>query len=294
MLQKVQHDNGVVFFRSPAIEAALETSIPHGFTTRLGGVSKDNFASLNLGWLAKDDQTDGNTLVAHNFRKCREATGFERRALRTEINQVHGNTVVEAPETIWRPDEVPEADGLLTDQPGRMLVVRTADCVPVLFAGRQSSAPRDADSTLAKRGVAGGVVGVVHAGWRGVVQGVVVRMVEAMLAKGVAVETLAAAIGPCISREWFEVGEEVVAAFEEVDLGEATGVVVREGYTKPHVDLQLAVRLQLERAGVMSERIDGHDLCTYAMDDLFFSYRRDVTHGDQQRTGHMAAVIGLP
>ena len=140
-----------------------------------------------------------------------------------------------------------------------------ADCVPILLAAAD-----------------GRVVGAVHAGWRGVVGNVVAKAVRTMHEAGAAPGAVAAAIGPCISAEHFEVGEEVAAEFRAQGLGEA----VRPGPAggKPHIDLQAAVARQLAEAGVT--RIDGNTLCTFRDAAEFYSHRRD-----KGVTGRLAAVI---
>ena len=326
MLERVAHGNGVVTYRS-----ALLGGVVHGFTTRLGGVSGGDYATLNLGTLAKGVSGDENTSVAANFRKLRAALGVERWA-RAEVRQVHGAEVAVAGEEVVRPGDSPCADAIVTATPGRLLVIRTADCVPVLLAGVGWGGPA---------GPGGPVVAAVHAGWRGVVADVVAAAVAVMVGRfGVDVAGLSAAVGPCISREWFEVGPEVAEAMAAAGLGEAVASVpsppgkgwplLRPGegaspnpasakgtvnpaapspgsktrhplpggegsqIDRAHVDLAAAVALQLTRAGLERGRIDVTDRCTYRDEAEFFSHRRDVTHRGRPGTGRMAAVIGIP
>ena len=157
------------------------------------------------------------------------------------------------------------ADGIVSLVPGVLLAIRTADCVPILLAGAD-----------------GRVVAAVHAGWRGVVGDIVGRAVRVLGEAGVDPARVLAAIGPCISAAHFEVGEEVADAFVMAKLPEA--LQRRQEWPKPHIDLQAAVRRQLERAGV--SQIDGHALCTVRDADDFFSHRRD-----EGRTGRMIGLI---
>jgi hypothetical protein len=122
----------------------------------------------------------------------------------------------------------------------------------------------------------------VHAGWRGIVAGVVPHAVAAVGGD------LLAAIGPCISAEHFEVGEEVATAFEEAGLGSA---ISRRPGPKPHIDLRAAVRQQLIAADVHDRDIDTTTACTYGDAADYFSHRRDVAHQHLPTTGRMAAVI---
>jgi hypothetical protein len=125
-------------------------------------------------------------------------------------------------------------------------------------------------------------VAAVHAGWRGLVAGVIPRALAAL-----GEPAAAAAIGPCVSTARFEVGSEVARAFEEAGLGGA----VRRGHgARPRVDLRAAARLQLERGGVAV--VDETDRCTWEHADEFYSHRRDVTHGGSATTGRMGAAIG--
>lgn len=259
MLERIEHPNGLVTYQSPRLR---EIGVIHAFSTRVGGVSDGPYASLNLGPLTKGGYTDHNTSVSENFRQLRKAIGAER-TMRTVVKQVHGCEIWRPPPEPVRAGEEPEADAMVTENPLHLLVIRVADCVPILLASKD-----------------GRRVAAIHAGWRGLVTGVIPNTVERFGPVG------AAAIGPCISAEHFEVGEEVVAEFDEANLNDT---VDRTAYTKPHIDLRAAARLQLERAGVVE--VDTTNRCTYRDADEFFSHRRDVTHQGQLTTGRMAAVI---
>ena len=182
--------------------------------------------------------------------------------------QVHGGTVLAVDgRTDARALAATPADGLWTEGAGTLLLVRTADCVPVLLAS--------GDGTR---------VAAVHAGWRGVLAGVVAHALAAFEARGA--RAAVAAIGPCISTERFEVGPEVAQAFRDAGLGAA----VREcPAARPHVDLGAAVGVELERGGIAY--VDRSLLCTWEGDDEFWSHRRDVTHGGRARTGRLGALI---
>ena len=275
MLERITHPNGVVTYQSPMLR---ELGVRHGFSTRIGGISRGAYATLNLGSLAKGPATDDNTLVAENFRRFRKAVGLER-VMRVTVRQVHGCEV-------WRPPPevesakhkaAPEADAMISDDPQQMLTIRTADCVPILLASKD-----------------GRMVGAVHAGWRGIVAGVIEATVKVMHGKAGA---LTAAIGPCIGRDHFEVGPEVVEAFERAGLADphVGDVVIADGtYDRPHIDLVEAAWVALTRAGVRRERIDHPapgGVCTYRDEQDFYSHRRDVTHRGGAVTGRMAAVI---
>jgi hypothetical protein len=162
-----------------------------------------------------------------------------------------------------------EFDGLVCDRAGAVLGAFAADCIPILFAEPEAR-----------------ICGAAHAGWRGTVAGVARNVVARMRALGADPAQIRVALGPSIGPCCFEVGPEVVAAFRDA-LGELPGLVVA-GPHKDHVDLRVATRAVLERAGVAPAHIDDAPPCTRCEPDRFFSYRRDGKEGGM----HMA-FIGL-
>lgn len=249
--------------------------VPHGFSTRAGGVSPAPFASLNFGNpgdLAVE-RRDSPENIGANWALLLAAIGAEGREV-VQVHQVHGDVVhvVRRGDKAHASDETTKADAIVTDDPERVIAVRVADCCPVLFAG-----------------VDGRVVGAAHAGWRGVVSGVAVRTVEAMRAvmgkEGAC--AIHAVVGPCISYERFEVGPEVAAEFERAF---GSGGFMRpspghEAAGKVSVDLKECLRRQLVEAGV--ERVEVLPHCTVAEPGLFYSHRRDAGV-----TGRMVGVVG--
>jgi YfiH family protein len=265
MLQRTVHNNGVVTYQSPKLG---DCGVRHGFTTRLGGISEGPYASLNLDTLEKSDQSDFNTSVAENFRRVREALGCPK-YMRTAVRQVHGGEVWVPPAAPSKPDEAPEADAIVTDQPGKLLTIRIADCVPVLLAND-----------------AGTVIAAAHAGWRGLVAGVLSNTLEVMGQRfGASADGVTAAIGPAISVAHFEVGEDVAEQFIRAGLGQAVDRTLGQ---KPHINLPDAALMQLVDAGLSPSRIDVTDRCTYRDEGEFFSHRRD-----EGKTGRLAAVIAI-
>lgn len=174
------------------------------------------------------------------------------------VHQVHGRAVHLPGHAL---SEQPcDADAVVlrdADQVTRML---TADCVPILLAATDGRA-----------------VAAVHAGWRGLLSGVIEQAVDVLGARFVA------AIGPCISARWFEVGDEVAERFD-------SRFVRYDWGDKSHVDLRAAAHAQLDDLG--AQAIDTTDRCTYAHEAEFFSHRRDVTHRQFASTGRMSSVIG--
>jgi YfiH family protein len=263
MLEKRTYPNGVVAFISPLLQAA---GVRHAFSTRMGGVSRGAFASLNLGNPSGSPIRDADANITENYNRLFDAIGLKDRQL-CRVHQVHGRELV----TLRESDAPPhgkQADALLTDSRQLTLSIRTADCVPILVA----------DKT-------GRWVAAVHAGWRGVVADMLPVTLAAMHHHGIAVNDLLVAVGPCIGVNAFEVGDEVAAEFDKA-LPDAQ-VVIRENGKKPHVDLRKAVIHQAAHFGVPASQIDSADLCTYRDADLFYSHRRE-----NGLTGRLAAVIG--
>ncbi|RLQ21426.1 peptidoglycan editing factor PgeF [Seongchinamella sediminis] len=225
-------------------------------TTRAGGSSAAPFASFNLG----DHVGDDARAVAANRRALLAA--LPAGSVIQWLQQVHGKRVVRAGEGDCPEAGCPEADACWSDQPGMACAVMTADCLPVLLAAED-----------------GQVVAAAHAGWRGLLAGVLEATVAAM---GVDPMRLLAWLGPAIGPAAFAVGPEVREAFVERDpVGSAFMPAAQPG--KYLANLYQLARYRLAQAGV--NRIHGGDRCTYSEADQFFSYRRDG------KTGRMAAVI---
>jgi polyphenol oxidase len=245
----------------------------HGFTTRAGGVSAPPFDTLNLGAKWGDDPA----AVSENRRRVERAVGgtnVEGPIL--VARQVHGATVLRV-----RPGDDPtaiaptDADALCTDAPGVLLGIFVADCVPALLVD-----PRT------------GSCAAVHAGWRGTVAGVLPAAVRALGVEfGARPSDLRAALGPAIGPCCFEVGPEVVAAFEAlVPDARARGIVLpspRGAAGKANVDLKAANRLLLERAGLDPGAIEAGPECTHCDRARFFSFRRDGAS-----TGQLMGLVG--
>lgn len=248
------------------LRSAVLGGVPHGFATRRGGVSAGIFASLNFGNPGDlpPDRRDPPENIRENFRRLLGAAGCSGREL-VEVHQVHGGAVhiVRAGRPAHAGEHDTRADAIVTDDPARALAVRIADCAPVLLASGD-----------------GRIVGAVHAGWRGVIAGVLPAAVGAM--RDLGATEIRAAIGPCISVEHFEVGPEVAAEFERVFPG--LGVVRAGRGDRSMVDLKAALAAQADRAAAAAVEVLPH--CTYADPSLFFSHRRDGGV-----TGRTAAVI---
>jgi polyphenol oxidase len=238
------------------------SEIRHGFSTRIGGVSKAPFSSLNLGTMPEEDPA----CLRENQRLFRTALGLDEGTVIHTCTQVHGTRVVEAPVPTFM-----EADGIVALQPNCAVAVRTADCVPILIAAVPVSKVA--------------AVAAVHAGWRGATQGILPKTVRHLEALGFARQDLFFAFGPAIGPERFEVGEEVIEATRTA-LDTPSIPATRTTNDRWHLDLRRVLTLQLEALGVRSERIESVGGCTHSEPDLFFSHRRDAG-----RTGRHLSVI---
>jgi YfiH family protein len=273
VLREITHPAGPVVLTSELLSRA---GFAHAFSTRVGGVSAPPFDSLNLqsvqanARIADGEPRDSDGAIRENHARFAEAAGLARDAVVVDVSQVHGCTVVAARDAAR--ERVP-ADAITSARGGHAILIRIADCVPVLLA-----CPRT------------GAVAAVHAGWRGVVAGIVPAAIDALRSLGCAPNELLAAVGPSISVRHFEIGPEVAEELTRANLGACVaapgicGITGRE--PKHHADLVLGVRLQLERAGVARANIDAEPPCTYADRTRFHSFRRDGA-----RSGRLAALI---
>lgn len=224
-------------------------------TLRHGGVSPPPYDSLNLA-AHVGDQPEA---VAENRRRLREHLNLPGEPF--WLQQVHGNEVIRiGADGPGRPDR--QADACITDVPGVVCAVLTADCLPVLLASTD-----------------GRKVAAAHAGWRGLAAGILESTVAAMQAPA---RTLIAWLGPAISQKHFEVGDEVREVFLRADPADVVAFIANER-RRWQADLYQLARRRLQRSGV--DAVYGGEHCTYAQARSFFSYRRDG------RCGRMAALI---
>lgn len=251
-----------------AIEVLTHPSLAgaaHGFLGRRGGMSAGLLHGLNVGMGSEDDPA----AVAENRARARDAV-LPGAVLVTPY-QIHSAIALSVTEP-WPDSDRPKADALVTDRPGLMLGVLTADCAPVLF--------HDAKA---------GVIGAAHAGWRGAIDGVTDATVAAMVALGAHVGHIAAVVGPCIQQPSYEVDDAFEANFVMAETLNArffrSG---REGHA--WFDLSGYVVARLVAAGVtQAARLDED---TYAQPDRFFSFRR-ATHLGEPGYGRQISLIGL-
>lgn len=240
-------------------------TVPHGFLGRRGGVSRGEMWGLNVGYGSGDDPD----LIAEN--RVRAVGAILPDAQLATVHQVHSPTVVHV-ERPWPQDQRPHADAMVTDRPGLLLGVLTADCAPVLFSDPEA-----------------GIIGAAHAGWRGAVGGVTSATIEAMERLGARRERIAAAVGPCIAQPSYEVDEAFRARFEDEDSSNDRFFVPGPA-GKPHFDLAGYVFHRLKSAGV--GRTEALGLDTYSDAERFYSYRRS-THLGEPSYGRQISMIGL-
>ncbi len=246
------------------ITADTLSPLRHGFFTRKGGASSGVFAGLNCG----PGSSDQREIVSINRTRVAQAMEVPLEALIT-VSQVHSPRVVTVTGPL--PEPRPEADALVTREPGLALSVLTADCQPVLFAD-----------------VEAGVIGAAHAGWRGAQGGVLEETVDAMIALGASRDGIRAVIGPTISQRAYEVGPEFFEEFLAEDQGNARFFAGGEG-DRMQFDLPAYGLHRLRAAGVEAEWTRH---CTYSDPERFYSFRR-TTHQREADYGRLISAIRL-
>lgn len=239
--------------------------VPHGFSTRHGGVSGPPFATLNVGYAVGDDRAH----VTENLHRLACAAEVPPGDLHT-VSQVHGDAAVEAGPRAAEgqlPEVSGEADALWTARLGAAVGVKTADCVPLLIV--------DPD----RRAVA-----AVHSGWRGTDARIASRTVALLTARGGAAQRLLCVIGPSIRACCYQVSEELAARF----LARFGPEAIKPDPERPgpHLDLVHCVSQDLQAAGVKPAHLDVMPHCTSCEVDTFFSHRRD-----QGRTGRHLSFV---
>lgn len=244
--------------------------VKHLFTTRLGGVSRGEFSAMNLSFTRGDREED----VHANYRRIAKVLGCEPGDM-TASHQTHTTNIRRVTQDdkgkgIVRERDYEDVDGMITNEPGIVLVTYYADCVPLYFVDPVHRA-----------------VGLAHSGWRGTVGRMGECMVRAMEVNfGSRAEELYAAIGPSICRDCYEVSGEVALQFQEM-LGDS---VLSPGKKpgKYQLDLWLSNQMILEQAGIPKERIAVTDICTCHNSEYLFSHR-----ASGGRRGNLGAFLML-
>ncbi len=250
-----------------------EMPIVHGFSTKLGGVSQGDCATMNLSFTRGDKVED----VMENHRRFAKAVGYDTEEL-VLTDQVHSTHILrvgkeDTGEVFAEQRAIKEIDGLVTNEPGVVLMTFFADCVPLMFYDPVKHA-----------------IGNAHSGWRGTVNRMGEKMVQRMQAEfGSRPEDILAVVGPSICQKCYEVSEDVVVEFNQVFDKKHWEYLY---YKKPNDHYQLnlwkANEIILQEAGVKNENIQVCGVCTNENHDVLFSHR--YTGG---KRGNLAAVIGL-
>lgn len=239
------------------VQFEIFSSVPgfhHALSTREGGVSSGDFSSLNLGFHVWDEAE----VVRENRRLWARCVGFDLTRL-VAAQQKHGvNVHIVSGEDSGRgaldfDSAIPDCDALVTRESNVPLLILVADCAPILLVDPVQRA-----------------CAVVHAGWRGALGGVTGKAVRAMNREfGSKPREVLAAIGPCLSVENLEFGEELAPRVEAV----FAPAIIRENFKNPHLDLRALISNDLTRHGVNASRIEVSPLCPRERNDLFFSHR---------------------
>lgn len=262
---------GVTYLTFPMLE---ETGlVSHGFSTRLGGVSRGDFATMNFSFSRGDDPA----AVLENYSRMASALGVDRDRMvvsyQTHTTCVRRVTERDAGKGIVRDRDYRDVDGLITDVPGMTLVTFYADCVPLYLVDPAHRA-----------------IGLSHSGWRGTVGRMGQATLEAMKAAfGTRPEDVLAAIGPSICQDCYQIGEEVADAFRACFGQEHWPRLLRpDGPGHYRLNLWAANEIIFMEAGVPREHISVTDICTHCNRELLFSHR-----GSGEKRGNLAAFLAL-
>ncbi|MFC0878207.1 peptidoglycan editing factor PgeF [Saccharicrinis sp. FJH2] len=238
-------------------------------TTRMGGYSSPPFDALNLG----ENTADDPELIERNTALVKSDVSFLARLEQYILPvQVHGNNIVTINEDFLNKDQeqkellLSSCDALITSLPAVFIGIRTADCVPVTVYNKHS-----------------GIIGVIHAGWRGIAKGIIGKTLK-MMGVEHSPENLFCGIGPCIERDNYEVGQEVIDEIEKVLPGESVWFIQNGSF---YFDLKKAARIQIEQVGVSGSNIESCTFCTWKNNTEFYSYRKENGNTGRFLTGMM-------
>ncbi len=249
------------------------SELVHGFSTRMGGVSREHLSSMNLSFSRGDEKEN----VIENHRRFGEALGYDCTRL-VFSDQVHDTcikkvTASDIGKGITVESDIKNIDGLVTNEPNIPLITFFADCVPLYFYDPENK-----------------VIGLAHSGWKGTVAKIGTKMIEIMSNEyDSKPEDIICAIGPSICKSCYEVSLDVALAFKNAySEGEYSSMIVDKGNEKFLLDLHLACKYNLLNAGVKPEHIALPDLCTCCNSSVLFSHR--ASNGMR---GNLAAVMML-
>lgn len=256
--EKSNHLNLLKFSKLEKLKGIL-----HFTSSRSGGQSQGLYASLNLSLKVEDNDmlvTQNRKLLSRTLKISDENLFFPDQCHTNHVKEVDHNT---------SPADLSETDALITQTKGICLCILTADCVPVLLYDPQEK-----------------VIAAIHAGWRGTAGRIVARTIESMVKSfSTKPENIIAAIGPAISQERYEVGDEVAEDLKVFFHDQPSIVIMNPKSGKYHIDLKKANKELLLRYGVKNKNIEVSSYCTFHDKDLFFSARRDGIHCGRFGTG---------
>ena len=269
---KINENKGVTYLTYPAFEKFPE--FYHGFSTRLGGVSKGVYSSMNLSFTRGDEEE----AVLENYRRIADAIGFSMEGIvcSDQTHTVHIRQVTEADKGkgVLQKKDYTDIDGLITNVPSITLTTFYADCVPLFFLDPVNKA-----------------AGLAHSGWRGTVGRMGEKMVRAMKdAFGSEPENLYAGIGPSICQDCYEVSADVADRFREEFQGyeEDAGLLYKTKPGKYQLNLWKANEIVLTEAGILREHISFPGICTCCNPEFLFSHR-----ASQGKRGNLCAFLGV-
>lgn len=268
---RLTEKNGVPYFVFQNLEDT--NLVRHGFSTRMGGVSKGHLESMNLSFTRGDDPEN----VKENFRRMGKAIGFAPESL-VLSHQTHTTNVRLVKEDdrgkgFTKPLDYENVDGMITNVPGLTLATFYADCVPLFFVDPVHHA-----------------IGLSHSGWKGTVNRMgavtVQRMAEAF---GTEPKHLRAAIGPSICQDCYEVSEDVALEFKREFWEHADErLVYRKENGKYQLNLWRANEIVLLEAGIRPKHLALPNVCTCCNQKLMFSHR-----GSHGKRGNLGAFLEL-
>lgn len=268
---KRNEKNGVTYLTYPAFEEI--PGVIHGFSTRLGGVSKGIYASMNLSFTRGDREED----VRENYRRIGDAIGFRPEDIvtsdQTHTANVRAVTEADRGNGITKPRPYKDVDGMITNVPGLVLTTYYADCVPLYFVDPVHRA-----------------VGLSHSGWRGTVAKIGRVTLEKMREEyGTEPSEVYAAIGPSICQNCYEVSEDVILEFKNAFPEKHwDSLFYAKENGKYQLNLQEANRRIFIEAGVGEAHISMPEICTCCNPELLFSHR-----ASRGKRGNLAAFLGL-
>jgi len=268
---KINETKGVTYLTFPALEGL--PGILHGFSTRLGGVSRGIYSSMNLSFTRGDEKE----AVRENFRRISGALGFLPEDIvassQTHTANVRVMTEADKGNGVTRPGIYEDVDGMITNVPGVVLATFYADCVPLYFVDPVRKA-----------------VGLSHSGWRGTVGKIGAETVKKMgEVYGSRPENIYGAIGPSICQECYEVSEDVILEFQKVfEEKDWKNLYYRKENGKYQLDLWEANRRIMETAGLLPEHISLPGICTCCNPEFLFSHR-----ASKGKRGNLGAFLGI-